>query len=135
MIRQDVINRLTHLGFEKFTADGALIDHFMKLIYEEITTNINWDHIPETLEEVYIDMVAGEILYYYFLKGDLKPDPAESNDLEPGNVTSITAGNMTLGVSFGAYGTSSQRLLAFIDGLRNPKDKRYLFDIVRKALD
>lgn len=126
----EVREKLLSYGFDKeLLTDHKTIEHFAKLIYDEITLNINWDHIPESLHEVYVDMVCGEYLYYLYMQGKLIELP---KDLQIGNIGSITAGDMTLGTT--GLETEQSRMLAFIDSLRNPRSKRYLFDIVRKAL-
>lgn len=122
-------DRILSLGFDKEIIDMELLEHFCKLIYDEILTNINWDYLPERLYEVYIDIVCGEYLYRLYMEGKLIDLP---KDLTLGNIGSISAGDMTLGVT--GVETEQSRLLALIDSLRNPRSKRYLFDIVRKAL-
>lgn len=125
-----VQKRLKALGFEAEISDVDTIQYYSELIYDEITLNINWSYIPDILQNVYIDMICGEYLYSLYQLGKLNaylPDKPEA-----GRLTSITAGN----VSYGFEGelTERQKLLNLIDSLRNPRSKRYLFDIVRRAL-
>lgn len=125
----EVRDKLIKLGFTKDIIDREMIEHFARLIYDEITTNINWSTIPEQLHEVYVDMVCGEFLYYLYMQGKLIDIP---KDLQVGNIGSISAGDVSIGTT--GLETEQSRLLALIDSLRNPRSKQYLFDIVRKAL-
>lgn len=125
----EVRKKIIGLGFNKEIIDIELMEHFIKLIYDEITTNINWDYIPEKLHEVYVDMVCGEYLYYLYMQGKLLELP---DKLQIGNIGSINAGDVSLGIT--GVETEQSRLLNLISSLRNPRSKRYLFDIVRKAL-
>ena len=125
----EVRDKLIKLGFAKEIIDREMIEHFARLIYDEITTNINWRTIPEQLHEVYVDMVCGEFLYYLYMQGKLIEVP---ESLKIGNIGSISAGDVSIGTT--GLETEQSRLLALIDSLRNPRSKQYLFDIVRKAL-
>lgn len=126
-----VQKRLIALGFESVSDDVETIKFYCDLIHDEIIININWPYIPDILKTVYIDMVCGEYLLKLYqlgkLDGYLPEDKAQSHVL-----TSVTAGN----VSYGFQGpkTKEQILLDLIDDLRNPRNKRYLFDFVRRAL-
>lgn len=126
---EEVKEKIKSLGFTDIFLDDEVLEHYIKLIYDEITLNINWTYIPEQLHEVYVDMVCGEYLYSLYMQGKLLDIP---DSLQPGNIGSITAGDVSLGVT--GMETEQSRLLALIDSLRNPHNKRYLFDIVRKAL-
>lgn len=126
---EEVKEKIKSLGFTDIFLDDEVLEHYIKLIYDEITLNINWTYIPEQLHEVYIDMVCGEYLYSLYMQGKLLDIP---DSLQPGNIGSITAGDVSLGVT--GMETEQSRLLTLIDSLRNPHNKRYLFDIVRKAL-
>ena len=125
-----VQRRLKALGFEKVSNDIDTIQFYCDLIYDEITLNINWPYIPEILMNVYIDMICGEFLLKLYQTGGL--DDYLPDEPEPGRLTSIGAGNVSYG--FEGNKTKEQILLDLIDSLRNPRNKRYLFDIVRRAL-
>lgn len=134
MVKSEIIeriqSRLNNLGFDAVSDKTDLITEYAELLWDEITININWAYIPDKLMRVYIDMVCGEFLYDLYLKGDLKdliPNKPSFND-----VTSIKAGDMTLGVKFG--NSQSDNLVALIDKLRNPRNLRYLLSIFRKSL-
>lgn len=126
-----VQQRLQALGFESVSGDVETIGFYAKLIFDEITTNINWPSIPDKLYYVYIDMICGEYLYKLYqtgrLDGFLPEDKSESYTL-----TSVGAGNVSYG--FNGPKTKAQTLEELIDSLRNPRNKRYLFDFFRRLL-
>lgn len=130
-----VKKRLKQVGFTDISdgleEDTSLVLEVAKLIYDEITLNINWDHIPEKLYSLYIDMICGEYLYNLYLfgrLGDYIPNKPSYSD-----INSIRAGDVTLGVKFG--NTQGDNYLALIERLRNPRNKMYLLSIVRKSLE
>lgn len=128
---QKVKERLVSLGFEDVSSDTGLIEYYADLVFDEITLNINWSTIPDKLHTLYIDMICGEFLYAKYLRGDLDEllkDPNEVN----AKATSIKVGDVSVGLSGGS--TRTDYFLGLIESLRNPKNKRYLMDIVRRHL-
>lgn len=102
------------------------------VVFDEITTNINQKNIPKALVNVYFEMVAGEYLQRELKAGRLEPLYESDGGIDPANVTSVKIGDITVG---GNAGTSKRdEITGVIDALRNPRNKRYLFDIHRVAL-
>lgn len=126
-----VKERLVSLGFEDVSEDTALIEYYADLVFDEITLNINWTYIPDRLETLYIDMICGEFLYSKYLSGALDGLIKSPDDIKA-KATSIKVGDVTVDTDKGT--TKEDRILALIESLRNPKNKRYLMDIVRRSL-
>lgn len=111
-----VIELLSALGYKTVTDNDQIILQFaLQKVENAIRNEINWDHIPEALEEVVVCRVLGEFL---LSKKTFVPEELTMLDLSPETVKQIQAGdtNFTLGIGEGAD-TDQKRLNAFISFL------------------
>lgn len=118
------------LGFGEPTDTDAL-RRAARLVFDEVTANLNLDEIPEKLERLYFRMVAGEYLLGKYRMGELT-EYYLGDETDPMTVTGVNLGDMTVNTKAG-----KSRQTAFEEGLnalRYPMERQSLFNVYRVAL-
>ena len=72
VVRQDIIDRLTQLGYTATQTDYAQIDFELQKIINYVINNFTQKDVPEILNPRIIDRVCGEFLYYKKNSGSLE---------------------------------------------------------------
>ena len=72
VVRQDIIDRLTQLGYTATESDNAQIDFELQKIINYVINNFTRKDVPEILEPRIIDRVCSDFLYYKKNSGSLE---------------------------------------------------------------
>jgi len=115
-MRERIVELLAALGYTDITANDQIILSFaLQKVENFIKTEINWDRVPNELEEVVVCRVLGEFLLN---KKTFSPDDLSMLDLSAETVKQIQGGdtNVVFGVGDGAD-TDQKRLDTFINFL------------------
>lgn len=72
VVRADVIDRLSQLGYTAVEADGSHIDFELEKITNYTLNHCNITTVPAIVESRLIDRVCGEFLYYKKNSGELE---------------------------------------------------------------
>src|SRR5574344_941146 len=111
MIKQDVVDRLSTLGYTAVQADDLLITFLMNKIEDHIRNQCNTSAIPEGLQYKAIDMVSYEVLITKIGTGELDVDAA---------IAAIKEGDTQ--VDFNASGDLKAQYAQYINSLVTPGD-------------
>ena len=103
-ITENVVERLVSFGYTPTDADGWVIAYSIKGIMNHVLNQINHQTVPDSLLEVVVDMVCGEVLNAKFCSGQLEMD---SLDLD-GMIQSVKEGDTQ--VNFSAEGSDEAKL-------------------------
>lgn len=60
--KEEVIKRLSSLGYEVVEEDDFLIDFLIQSVYQTLLNETNTDEIPDGLRYVAINMICGKLL-------------------------------------------------------------------------
>lgn len=118
VVRNDVIARLTQLGYAATTEDHTQIDFELEKTLNYVMNYCNITTIPEILNPRIIDRVCGDFLYYKKNSGSLKGFDYETV------IKSIKEGDTTITYAVGqGEDTPENRFDAFVKSLDRGFDK------------
>lgn len=118
MTRNDVINRLNHLGYVANESDYEHIDYELEKIKAYVLNHCNIAEIPEILNLRIIDRVCADFLYYKKNSGSLKGFNYDAV------IKSIKEGDTTITYAVGqGEDTPENRFDAFVKSLERGFDK------------
>jgi len=107
-----IIKRLDSLGYEMKSNDTSAVEFCFEKVTNTIRNEINFDEVPEGLENVAIEMATGEFL---LAKRTFAPDDLDNLDLDYA-VKQIQAGDTNTVFAIDGV-TPEQKLNAFINYL------------------
>lgn len=118
VVRDDVIERLEHLGYTANNSDYAHIDFELKKTLNYVKNYCNITEIPEILDPRIIDRVCSDFLYYKKNSGSLEGFNYEAV------IKSIKEGDTTISYAVGqGEDTPENRFDAFVKSLERGFDK------------
>lgn len=114
-ITENVVERLVSFGYNPTDADSWVIAYSIKGTVNHVLNEINRQTVPESLTEVVVDMICGEVLNAKFLSGQLDMN---SLDLD-GMIQSVKEGDTQ--VNFSAEGSDEAKLKNLLSWLMQGK--------------
>lgn len=118
VMRTDVIERLSQLGYTAVEADGRQIDYELEKITNYTLNYCNITEIPQIIEKRLIDRVCGEFLYYKKNSGELEGFNYEAV------IKQIREGDTSITYAVGqGEDTPENRFDAFVKQLERGYDK------------
>ena len=116
--RENIIKRLTQLGYATSETDNEVIDFEMEKILNYVMNYCNITEIPEILDQRIIDRICGEFLFYQKNSGNL-----EGFDYDA-VIKEIKEGDTTLKYATGSDGdTAESRFDKFLNKMERGFDK------------
>lgn len=118
VVREDIINRLTQLGYVYSDGDNDHIDFELNKILNYVMNYCNTNTIPEIVNPRIIDRVCSEFLYYKKNSGSLEGFNYDAV------IKSIKEGDTTVTYAVGqGEDTPENRFDAFVKSLERGFDK------------